>query len=215
METGERNVTSSSSRNTGRRPEKRYAVEWASSYARRIRKPPNTRPAVLRCWGCAMSAFCSVVSEKSISRGSASVGMASNGFAPARSSCAYDTVSASRVCPYALALSRARSCFRASSRLAPRANAASSPLHRRRGLMVAERLLPGSRATNVKLASRNGSEAHVDRACMLISMLERPTHVTRPLSSMSSTRFGRCRYTIRSTLAVTSSRSGSPGVAQC
>jgi len=81
--------------------------------------------------------------------------------------------------------------------------------------MLADLLVARSRATNVNDACRKGSVVHVAVALMPISIDERPTQVTRPSSAMSSSRLGRWRYTMRSTLAVTSSRSSSPGWRQC
>mmetsp|Transcript_8396 Transcript_8396/g.20115 ORF Transcript_8396/g.20115 Transcript_8396/m.20115 type:complete len:290 (-) Transcript_8396:250-1119(-) len=195
-DTGAWKLTSSSSMNTGRRPVKRYAVAKASSYARRIKKPPKTRPAVLRCCGIVISAFCSRVALKRMSLLSASAGMVRRSCAASTSSAAALVVSASMERPSALSFDRFRAALRASSRLRPISNAcaaAASPSGRMSGLMAALRLVSGFLATKVNVAQRNGSSVHVAHALIEISIDDLPTHETAPASFTSSCRLGRWR----------------------
>mmetsp|Transcript_68985 Transcript_68985/g.180811 ORF Transcript_68985/g.180811 Transcript_68985/m.180811 type:complete len:218 (+) Transcript_68985:488-1141(+) len=162
------------------------------------------RPAVFRCCGIVRKVFCSPVAFMKMSLGLASDGMDSSGLDCSRRAIAVFTPSSSRALPLRHFVASFRCSFRRASRSSPNLKrAVCSAPETFRGLIGAARPVSGSRATKVKRDSRKGSFAQAAFACIWISIEERPTHVTRPDSTRSSLRFGRCRYLMRSTLAVT------------
>mmetsp|Transcript_41831 Transcript_41831/g.97055 ORF Transcript_41831/g.97055 Transcript_41831/m.97055 type:complete len:202 (+) Transcript_41831:482-1087(+) len=162
-------------------------------------RPPKMRSCIFLCCGWHTKAFVCRVSLMRTVFGSESAGISTEGWTCATS---FATASASTASGRERAM-RSRSTFAAMRWKRAR----SASVRSSSGLTGAERRVAGSRATNVKSASSQGSCPPCtpsEKASRRSTIELRPTHATEPSSFMLLRVSACCNSWMRSTDAVTS-----------